>query len=168
MDRSKSDAAPLYYAALCGFQSLVERLIVKYPHLVNARGGSYLTPAVAALAGRHFELARLLHHHGSSLDPPGMGERSPLSSAAYQGDFEMVQVLLGCKADVNSWNLFGTNPLIAASYHTHPRTFDIVRLLLENSASPNARSKDGTTHYMLHLARGALMWHACCSSMVRM
>ena len=36
---SKSPAAPLYYAALCGFHDLVEYLIVKYPHDVNATGG---------------------------------------------------------------------------------------------------------------------------------
>ena len=147
---SQPDAAPLYYAALCGFQSLVERLIVKYPHLVDARGGSYLTPAVAALAGRHFELARLLYRNGSSLDLPGIGEQSPLFSAAALGDFEMVQVLIECRADVNSQNDLGATPLIVASHGTHPRTFDIVRLLLENGANPNVRSKGG--HIPLHAA----------------
>jgi hypothetical protein len=45
---SKSGATPLYYAALCGFQDLVEYLIVDYPNQVNARGGYLLTPLVAA------------------------------------------------------------------------------------------------------------------------
>ena len=36
---SKLGASPLYYVALCGFQDLVEKLIVKYPLHVNSRGG---------------------------------------------------------------------------------------------------------------------------------
>ena len=55
----KSVSTPLYYAALCGFQHPVEQLIVKYPQHVDAIGGYYMTPAVAALAGRHFRLAQL-------------------------------------------------------------------------------------------------------------
>jgi hypothetical protein len=58
---SKSGAnTPLYYAALCGFDSLVEQLIVKYPDHVGASGGYYMTPAVAPLAGRHSNWPRYL------------------------------------------------------------------------------------------------------------
>jgi len=51
---AKQDAAPLYYAALCGSHSLAEHLIDKYPQQVNAHGGYYVTPLVAALAEKHF------------------------------------------------------------------------------------------------------------------
>ena len=142
---SKSEATPLYYAALCGFQDLVEHLIAKCPQHVNASGGYYETPAVAALAGRHFELARLLHRHGSSVDPPGSVGQSPLFSASSYGDLEMVRVLLEYGADVNSRNVYDTTPLVRASYETHPQTLNVVRLLLENGANPNARCSDGTT-----------------------
>ncbi len=40
----KSEASPLYYAALCGFHDLAARLIVQYPEHVHARGGHYVTP----------------------------------------------------------------------------------------------------------------------------
>jgi hypothetical protein len=50
----------LYYAALCGFQHLVQILIVKYPQHVNASGGSFVTPLVASLARKHFQTAELL------------------------------------------------------------------------------------------------------------
>ena len=69
----KSAGSPLYYASLCGFTDLVEHFIAKYPHQAKTDGGYYRTPAVAALAGRHFKLARLLHHNGSSVDLPGVG-----------------------------------------------------------------------------------------------
>jgi len=79
---SKSGATPLYYAALCGFRNIVEQLIVKHPQHVQAIGGHYMTPAVAALAGGHFELAQVLHRNGSSVDPRGRIAISPLHSAA--------------------------------------------------------------------------------------
>ena len=141
----KSDATPLYYASLCGFQDLVEHLIAKYPHQVETRGGYYQTPAVAALARRHFKPARLLHHNGSSVDIPGLGRQTPLFSAAYDGDVEMVQVLLDYKADVNSRNEWGLTPLFAASCEAHPETLHVVRLLLENGANPNVWTDEGKT-----------------------
>ena len=146
----KSDATPLYYASLCGFQDLVEHLITKYPHQVKTRGGYYQTPTLAALAGRHFKLAHLLHQNGSSIDLPGLQGQTPLFSAAYYGDLEMVQVLLGYKADVNTRTDVNSTPLIVVSYEARPHTVHVVRLLLENGANPNARTDYGTT--ALHAA----------------
>jgi hypothetical protein len=54
-------ATPLYYAALCGFHDLAKYLISKNPQHVNANGGRHLRPSVAALDGRHFLTAELLH-----------------------------------------------------------------------------------------------------------
>jgi ankyrin repeat protein len=126
---------PLYYAALCGFPNLVEQLIVKHPQHVNAIGGYYMTPAVAALAGRHFQLAQVLHRNGSSVDP--LGEfGSPLHSAAYYEDLEMVQVLLDHGAGVNTRSDFSSTPLGFASQgrFNDPR---VVRLLLDHGADTN-------------------------------
>jgi hypothetical protein len=137
---------PLYYAALCGFQNLVEQLIIKHPQHVNAIGGRYKTPAVAALAGRHFQLVEVLHRNGSSVDQQPEDNRSfsPLHSAAHFGDLEMVQVLLDYGIDVNVQNGFGSSPLAFATYgQFKDRRF--VRLLLDRGADPNVRRQDGTT-----------------------
>ena len=146
----KSDAVPLYYAALCGFQDLAERLIDEYPSHVNARGGYYLTPVVAALAGRHFQLAQLLHRHGSSVDPRGEAGWSPLHSAAFYGDLEMVGILLEHKADIEGRTGREQTPLHSASRDGHRNDSKIVRLLLEHGANPNARTMERETP--LHLA----------------
>ena len=135
---------PLYYAALCGFANLVEWLIAKYPEQVNAIGGLYRTPAVAALAGRYFGLAQLLHRNGSSVEPVRF-KNTPLHSAAHCGDVEMVQVLLDYGVDVNADNGFGCTPLTFASlggHHNEPR---VARLLIEHGADPNTRDAKGTT-----------------------
>jgi hypothetical protein len=85
----KSPAAPLYYAALCGFHDLVEHLIAKHPQDVNADGGYYyVRPLVAALAGEHFQVsADLLRHAGAGLDVRGLYRRNP-------GNFEVVRILI--------------------------------------------------------------------------
>ena len=142
--RTNSGAAkPLYYAALCGFRNLVEHLIVKHPQHVNTIGGYCMTPVVAALAGRHFQLAEALHRNGSSVDLRNFSVgNSPLHSAAYYEDLEMVQVLLDFGADVNGKNNFGATPLPFATQgrFSDPR---VVRLLLDHGADPNVLTWNG-------------------------
>ena len=141
----KSASTPLYYAALCGFQHPVEQMIVKYPQHVDAIGGYYMTPAVAALAGRHFRLAQLLHRSGSSVDPQGDFNKTPLHSAAYYGDLEMIQTLLDCKANVNARAERGSTPLGFALSGPHLGDARVVRLLLGHSADPNIPALRGLT-----------------------
>ena len=142
--RKFGPGTPLYYAALCGFPKLVKQLLVKYPQHVNTFGGYYITPAVAALAGRHFELAEVLHRNGSSVEPRGNIKNTPLHSAAFYGDLEMVQVLLEYGVDVDAQNGYYITPLnFASEYHDDlPR---VARLLIERGADPNKPDMDGST-----------------------
>jgi hypothetical protein len=142
--RKSGAKTPIYYAALCGFSDIVEQLIIKHPQHMDAIGGYYLTPAVAALAGRHFRLAQVLHRNGSSVDPRGNSGKSPLHSATYYGDFEMVQVLLDCGADVNSRSDFGSTALHFASRCSFNNP-GVVRLLLDHGADINVQTQDGST-----------------------
>jgi ankyrin repeat protein len=139
----------LYYAALCGFSDLVERLMVKYPKHVKAICGHYMTPAVAALAKSHFQLAEVLHRNGSSVAPRGQADQTPLHAAAHNGDLEMVRVLLEYEVDVDARSENGMTPLNTAprGNHDDPR---VVRLLIERGADPNSRSSKGFTP--LHFA----------------
>jgi hypothetical protein len=133
---SGSDTSTLYYAALCGFTNLVKHLIVKRPEDVDAIGGYYRTPFVAALAGRHFQLAQVLHRAGSSVDPRGANMISPLHSAAYFGNAEMVQVLLDYGIDVNVRDESSRTPLsYALDGYSNDRAI-VVRLLLDRGADP--------------------------------
>ena len=117
---AKSIAGPIYYAALCGFRDLVEHLIVKKPHSVKASGGCFLTPCVAALAGRHLELAHLLHYNGSSVNSRSHYGASPLHSVSVVGDLEMIRILLKYGADINAQNNGGATPLHWAAASGNP------------------------------------------------
>ena len=140
-----SPNTPLYYAALCGFANLVGQLIIKYSQFVNASGGYYMTPAVAALAGRHFELAQVLHRNGSSVEPRDDQKRTPLHSAAFYGDLEMVQVLLEYGVDVNAMTSADNTPLNFAFQNGDLNDPRVARFLVERGADPNMRNYNGVT-----------------------
>jgi len=142
----KSPAAPLYYAALCGFHDLVEHLIAKYPQDLNADGGYYMRPLIAALAGEHFQTADLLHHNGADPYVQGYAKATPLHSAAYFEKFEVVQKLIEYDADINARDKNGWTPLYWPSDGRYVKDGSVLRLLLERGADVNARAdNDGST-----------------------
>jgi ankyrin repeat protein len=149
---SKSRATPLYYAAQCGFQDLVENLIVKDPKQVGATGGYFVTPLVVALAAGHFQIAKLLLESGAHPDVRGWHDNTPLYSASLYGEFKIVQELLKYKANVNARNADGDTPLHYASKGANSRGFNIAlslsnvtRLLLDHGADVTARNNDHST-----------------------
>jgi len=85
-----SDTTPLYVVALCGFHDLVEHLINKCSQEVNVIGGFYVSPLVAALEMKHFEVAELLYQHGSHVDVQGHIKRTPLFVASDRGHVGIV------------------------------------------------------------------------------
>jgi ankyrin repeat protein len=161
---TRSGVTPLYYAALCGFQDLVEHLVMRYPQHVNASGGYYVTPLVAALAGRHFQIVKFLRHKGAHVDVRDEHLGTPLFSAAWNGDLEMVWVLLDYKADVNARNRFNWTPthaVLQGSFYLRDSAPSnnipqlqllpaVARSLLEHGAEVNVRTRHGTTS--LHIA----------------
>ena len=147
-------ATPLYYAALCGLEDLVEHLVAKYPQHVNTSGGKYGRPLVAALAGRHLQTARHLLRNGAHVDVRDNYECTPLNDAVLYGDFEMVQLLLDFKADVNTRNTVIETPSHRvpgglSSFnipHSGPQMLaDIARLLVEHGADLHAQNINGET-----------------------
>jgi Ankyrin repeats (3 copies)/Ankyrin repeat len=145
----ESEAAPLYYAALCGFHDVAKQIIDKYPQDVDARGGYYVTPLVAALAGRHFKTVQLLRNHGADPNVRCYDERTPLHAAVQSGHLEMVQKLIEHSADINAQNRIGWTPLHIASQLNQPN-IEVIRFLLGHGIDINARAKDGST--ALHAA----------------
>jgi ankyrin repeat protein len=149
-----SSGTPLYYASLCGFQDLVEHLVVKHPGHVNTSGGFYMTPLVAALAGRYFQTANMIFRNGALLDVRGRGGFTLLHSATLYAEIETVQVLLDYyKVDVNARDDGGWAPLHAAvggaqftRIHNAVQSLtDSVQILLEHGADVNARTNDNST-----------------------
>ena len=137
----KADAAPLYYAALCGFHDLVERLIDKFSQRANAIGGFYMSPLAAALAMEHLKVAQILYQQGANIDVQGVYNRAPLYCASCGGHLEIVQWLLHRGADPNSSDEADGS---TALHEAARRGFlEVARTLLRYNADPNIQDRDG-------------------------
>jgi Ankyrin repeats (many copies) len=145
---SVSRGTPLYYAALCGFQDLVEHLVIKNPEHVTAIGGYLVTPLIAALNAGHYQTAKFLRDNGAHPNVTGFAGRSPLLAAAWLGNFEMVRVLLEYNADINARSAGGETPL-HFGYHwlcdVDLSFAKVARLLLDHGADINASNSDRYT-----------------------
>ena len=71
-------ARPLYYAAMCGFDELVEHLTLKYPQYTSARGGRRGTALHAASSAGRLQIVRSLLRHGVDVDVRGNRNGTPL------------------------------------------------------------------------------------------
>jgi hypothetical protein len=111
---------PLYYAALCGFYDLVRHLAINHPRCVNAIGGRYHFPLLAALCEDHFEVAELLIELGSNVDVrssrTGKTILLRVLSKPQHNIVDIVKFLLKYGADVNAQDKGNATPLHLASY----------------------------------------------------
>ena len=139
---SPDGGSPLYYASFCGFYDLVERLIMKHPEQVNARGGRIVAPLPAALHKKHFRVANLLYSCGAVVDVRDDSGNTPLRVASRSGQVDIMRWLLDHYADANARNNFGGTPLSGAASSMH---VDAVQVLLEHNAYINSQTDGGET-----------------------
>ncbi|GBO54087.1 hypothetical protein APA_2035 [Pseudanabaena sp. lw0831] len=96
-----------------------------------------LTVLGIAAKNSRLDIAQLLLAHNADpnySEPRSCCHPTPLMSAAYNGDIEMVKLLLLKGAEVNSSPDEGVAAIDEAIRLNHP---DVVKLLLENGANPN-------------------------------
>ena len=142
------EAAPLYYAAFCGFPDVIEKLLREHPEHVGARGGPLGTALHAASRMNRLKVVRSLLGHGADVNATGMFEQTPLLFASLEGHLEVVRWLLKHDADVNAKaELDDYTSLHVAAEGGH---VEVVRSLLNHNADTNARLDGG--HTPLHRA----------------
>jgi ankyrin repeat protein len=143
----EEDASPLYYSALCGFYDLVDHLAIKHPHHVNAFGGQYEFPLLAALGQGHVDVAELLLKHGADVDVrEATGKTILLVALSWLQDhddiFNIVEFLLSHGADVKAQDDKFASSLNLAEMHGMQ---DVAAMLLKHKADVNHQDNDGKT-----------------------
>ena len=142
-------ASTLYYSALCGFHALAQHIAIKNPQDVNASGGSFGFPLVAALYRNHFPVAEFLLERGGRVDARDERQQTPLYKAINRPGkvvLDAVRFLLDHGADVNARRDDLWTPLHLA---VNIGELSVAQLLLEHQADVNLR--DGTGQVPLHL-----------------
>ena len=136
-------AVPLYYATLCGFRDLAERLLASYPQDLNDQGGVRGAPFNAALHNGHLNTALLLLGHGADGESGGKACQTGLYLASSRGYAEIVRTLIDRGADLSAQcddrdddreAMVKWTPLHVASKNGR---LEIARMLLEDGANVN-------------------------------
>ena len=99
--KKKPEAAPLYHAAYIVFHEIVEHLILKYPHHVNAisgGAGTALHSASTSNAG-HVKVLHSLLKYGADVNARGASGVTALQFASGDGHPHIVHCLLDHGAD---------------------------------------------------------------------
>ena len=130
-------ATLLYYAALCGFSDVVEKILHELPEDVNARGGFWGTALHAASSRNRVKTVQLLLKRGADVNDLGQRRWTPLHVASRYGNFEIAQWLLDYGADVNAKDKHHWTPLHGAANHGR---FEVVRTLLRHNPDINAQN----------------------------
>ncbi len=138
---AQHDVVPLYYAALCGFRDLAERLLNAHPKDVNSLGGYRKTPLYAALDKGHLNIAMLLLERGADVEIRGCRGQTAIYMSSSRGYAELVRLLIDrgvdlnvvCRDDDPCWNINNVRrtPLLGALQNGR---LEIARMLLKHGA----------------------------------
>lgn len=88
------------------------------------------------------EMERLIAEGVNINERGGENVRTPLGSAAWNGQIEAARLLIEKGADVNAVSGANWTPLYLAAYNSH---IEVVRLLIKNGADPNIRGGNSKT-----------------------
>jgi hypothetical protein len=136
------EAAPLYYAALCGFRGLVEHLIAIHPEAIDFKGGRHGSAVNSALVKGHVEIVMLLLEHGADVNAVGSAGSTLLHQAIQRERGDSFWLLLEHHADIHLRDDFGATPLF---YAASCGALEFTRELLRRGAAVDAPSDKGWT-----------------------
>ena len=149
----RPEAPPLYYAILCRLRWLTDHLIATYPMDIDARGGYYTTPWIAAFEVGDIDVVRLLLRCGADVNVLDKGGNTPLHRASENGHTEIVQLLLEHKADVDLPSKWFWTPLAVSYSRGH---MEVSRLLVQHGANVDAYTIEDLTPLNIASSSGHL------------
>jgi uncharacterized protein len=137
----------LHRAATSGDVQML-KLLLDRGAKVNVQRKDGRTPLGSAATWGHAGAVRYLLSKGAN---PNLGD-SGLSRAVFQGNVEIVKALLEAGAEVKGSG--GPEPILVLACFSYDADPQIVKMLLERSADPAAKSQRGKTPLELARERG--------------
>jgi ankyrin repeat domain-containing protein 50 len=129
---SQPRGTPLHYAALCGFEVMLNFLVVEHSQDVNCRGFEYdSTPLHLASRKGHVKAARVLLDRGAGAEARDKHNSTPLHLASRGGHVEVVRLLFEHGAHITPEDDFGEAPFELAIIGGH---VEAGRVFLESDA----------------------------------
>ena len=149
---------PLHYAALWGFDSIVEFLIIERSQDVNSRDfkpagvsdDHGAAPLFIALIGGHVKAARKIIEHGADITAR-FNDVTLLHMVSNTGPVEIARMLIERGADVT---LRDSNGITALHVALMRRQVEVARMLIERGADVSARDRDRMTPLHMASVRG--------------
>jgi len=169
--KNKSGATALHHAAAAGHKDVMD-LLLEAGASLEALDVSKCSPLYyGVVRGDPGVVTFLLEKRASLMSGTG-GDSSMLFTAVKHRHYEMVNLLLAAKADIDAPNHEGETPLIAAMEQEREADGEegkagqsIVNLLLEKKATPTAKSGGDPTVLMKAAVTGNEdMVHRCCKT----
>ncbi|KAL6553229.1 hypothetical protein OROGR_007071 [Orobanche gracilis] len=134
------DRGALHFAAEAGLTDACKYLVEGLKLDVNANDTRGQTPLASASMKGHTATAKYLVERGASIQLEfGL---TPLHHAAGNGNFELMELLLGKGVSVDLKNASRCAPIAWAARMSRE---DVVKFLLEHGADPNGQPEDYTT-----------------------
>ncbi|KAF5332944.1 hypothetical protein D9758_017900 [Tetrapyrgos nigripes] len=131
----EGSASPLYYASTISLSNIM-LLLIEEGENINAQGGKYGTPLLAAVSMQNKDTVKLLLEKGADVNAQGGNYGTPLQATSFKGYEEIVKLLVENGADVNAQGGEYGTPLQAASFSGYEK---VVKLLVEKGADVNAQ-----------------------------
>jgi ankyrin repeat protein len=146
MADTRAPYCPLSYASFYGFYDIAKHLAIEQPEHVNVND-RLMSPLAAALYGKQFQVAELLHKLGANVNVRSNREWTLLHLASHGGLVDTTRWLLNHGADADAQMEFGWTALHLA---TANRQLKLVQMLLEHNADIHAQN--GLGEVALHRA----------------
>ena len=136
------ERSPLYYAALCGFESLVEHLVIRCRQDPNQSRGILGTPLHAAVVSGNIGIVQLLLSLGADVNALDDRGDSPLHTAVIFRNPDSEELALEDDAE-SADEIRGLYVLTPLHEDIESRDLDVAQLLISRGADINALDRGG-------------------------
>ena len=121
------------------------KILIKEGADVNIRADNKFTPLMFAIAEGHKEIVEILIDAGADIYATLDGGAAALAIAASKGNEEILKILL----KKGEYNYILTNTALLYAVVNGYNSSEVVKILLEAKADPNASTENGRTALML-------------------